>query len=379
MKHVRGNLQLMKEMNRATILSLLQRQGVLSRAEIAQITRLSPTTISSLVEQLINEGFIVETGEKSSAGAGRKAIALEISRNQGFIIAIGLGYRGIYCALFNFHSEIITELTIPPVKGNDNVLHSIIEGIQEIVNNTGITDFSQIKGIGISSTGIVEESSGTVIYSKYLQLDNFNIGKLIRMRFGLPVSVMNDTNAAAFAEYYLKTIPEIRNVLYVWIHDGVGVSLILNGQINSGFQGRAGEVTFIKDNFISPYVLSKARKKATSSASSKMPNDIEDVLKMYEEGTDFLEPMMSRILMILSKSIADMINFIGPEYVVLDGWFIHSPKCMQQIQHYLDKFTLPAPYEASRVVPAKLGEKNDVIGAATMVLNRLFKGEVLLP
>jgi len=379
MKHVRGNLYLMKEINRSTILSLLHREKSLSRAEIAQRTKLSATTISSLVDELIREGFIVESGEKSSPGAGRRAISLEINRLNGFVISVGLGNRMFYFRMSNFHGEVITELKKPATTGNTNVLECVKAGIEELVKKSELQDFSMIKGMAIASPGIIDEDNGMIEYSRYLNLKDFNIVDELQASYPIPIYVINDTNAAAFAEYYLLSSPEIRNVLYVWVYDGVGAGIIINDQIISGYKGSAGEVTYMSDYLFSDtYVLQQAQKRALKHDANVVFHDIADVLEAYAIGVPWLETLMDRSLLLMGKAMAVMINLIGPEQVILDGWFIDSPKCMQKMHTYLRRLTLHGRYEAERVTTAKLGDKNYLIGATTLILHDLFKEKVLL-
>ncbi|OAB40085.1 hypothetical protein PGLA_18150 [Paenibacillus glacialis] len=369
----------MKEINRSTILSLLHREKSLSRAEIAQRTKLSATTISSLVDELIKEGFIVESGEKSTPGAGRRAISLEINRLNGFVISVGLGNRTFYFTLSNFHGEVITELKKPATIGNTNVLKCVNAGIEELVKKAELQDLSMIKGMAIASPGIIDEDNGMIEYSRYLNLKDFNIVDELQASYPIPIYVINDTNAAAFAEYYLLSSPDVRNVLYVWIYDGMGAGLIINDQIISGYKGRAGEVTYMSDYLFSDtYVLQQAQKRAAKHDASAVFHDIGDVLEAYESGVPWLETLMNRSLMLMSKSIAVMINLLGPEQVILDGWFMSSPKCMQKVHNFLRRLTLHGHYEADRVTTAQLGDKNYVIGATTLILHDLFKEKVLL-
>lgn len=369
----------MKEINRSTILSMLHREKSLSRAEIAQRTKLSATTISSLVDELIDEGFIIESGEKSSSGAGRRAISLEISRRKGFVVSAGLGNRTFYFTLSNFHGEVIADLKKPAMTGNANVLQCIHTSIEELAEKAKLQDISLIKGIGIASPGIVDENNGTIEYSNYLSLKNFDIVKQLQASYPIPIHVMNDTNAAAFAEYYLFTSPEIKNVLYVWIYDGVGAGLIINGQIISGYKGSAGEVTYMKDNMFNEMsVLKHAQIRATKYDSGVVFNEIGDVLEAYENGVHWLESLMNRTLLLMVKAVSAMIHLVGPEQIILDGWFMNSPKCMGQIHERLKQLNIQGHHEVDRVTTAKLGEKNYVIGATTLILHDLFKEKVQL-
>ncbi|RJG23077.1 ROK family protein [Paenibacillus thiaminolyticus] len=78
----------------------------------------------------------------------------------------------------------------------------------------------------------------------------------------------------------------------------------------------------------------------------------------------------------LSRALAVTMNLFGPGKTILDGWFMESPRYMQRIHAHLARFTVDGGYDSSWVVPASLGKRNYVIGAATMVLHQLFKGKV---
>jgi len=377
MKPLRGNVHLMKELNRSTILGLLHREVTLSRAEIAKITNLSPATISSLVEELIDEGSIEETGEIASVGAGRRAIALQINRNKGYVIAISLTNQQISCMLCNFYREPITRLDISTVKGNDQVFDVIVKCVNQLMEQSGLPDLSQIKGIGVALPGVVEESQGTIAYSLFYELKDVQLKERLSERFNVPIHVMNDVNAAAFAEYYLKTKINVKNVFYISIRDGIGTGLILNGQIYSGFRGRAGEITTMRDPMLSaPGNLAKIRSRAIRRGHTPLPETTADVLKLFEQGVPWVEQALKRTLFLIGRGIADQINFISPDQVVVDGWFLPSPKCMQIIRDHIRTFTVPPAYEDDRIIDALIGEDNVIIGTATLMIHKLYKEKV---
>lgn len=374
MKPLRGNVHLMKEINRSTILALLHREVTLSRAEIAQTTNLSPATISSLVDELIAEGYIEESGAISSPGAGRRAIALQISRNNGYIIAVSLTNGQFSFMLCNFYRESIARLDTPMVKGGDAILEAIVQSIHRLIALAGLPDFSQIKGIGIASPGIVEETSGTITFSLFLEMNEFPLKERLAEHFNLPIRVMNDTIATAFAEYYNHTPTDVKNVLYIGIHEGIGAGLIINGQIYTGHRGMAGEVTTMRDPMLTTSRnLAKIQQRAARRGMAPVPGTIEEVLDLFEQNVPWVRQAMNRPLYLIGKGIADLINFISPDQVILDGWFLRSPQSTEIIHEHIAKFTLPPAYRSNCIINASLGSDNRIIGAATLMIHQLFK------
>ena len=367
----------MKEINRTTILGLLHKEKMLSRAQIAKITKLSATTISSLVDELMEEGFIVESGASSSTGAGRKATALEISRDKGYVIAIGISIHKIYMVLSNFHGETITEFSVPTVKGNEQVLAVIVKGITHLINQADLEDYSLIKGIGIAVPGIVDETSGTISYSYSLELHQFQIVKKLQFHYNLPIYVLNDTNAAALAEYNLVAAQAYSNVLYVWIYEGIGARFILDGQVISGHKGRGGEVTYLHNSVYNSEAVLRRAKKIAARLDIQAPESIDDVVLAYEQGEEWIEKLMNNVLLCLSRAVAVMMNLIGPQKIILDGWFIQSSKCLQKVEQQLMLHTVDTLQEVDDilVVPAQLGKRNYIDGATTKILQQMFKGK----
>src|SRR5690606_16856401 len=107
------------------------------------------------------------------------------------------------------------------------------------------------------------------------------------------------------------------------------------------------------------------------------PTSIEDVVLAYEREEEWIEKQMNNVLLCLSRAVVVMMNLIGPQKIILDGWFIQSSRCMQQIEqqinlHMMD--TLDDDHDIL-VVPAKLGKRNYIDGATTKILEQIFKGK----
>jgi N-acetylglucosamine repressor len=388
-KEVTGNLKLMKQINSALILNLIHREARLSRAEIAQRLKLSPTTVSALVEELIQQRLIDEIGEKSSPGAGRRAIALEISRDKGYVISIGLGNNKFNAALLNFHNEIVLEYQQPIIKGNELIYKYIKDSVNKLLEGSMIKDPTILRGIAISSPGIIDEHGETIINSAFLQINNLEIRALLENDFKYPIIVINDVKAAAFSEYY-SGARKVENLLFLSIDYGIGTGLIIDGKVYNGYKGASGEVGHIQIErngllchcgrvgcietvLTEPYILIKAQNSARQVDGAIVPESFDQFLEMYEKGDAWAEKIMERIGFYTVQTLAGFINFISPELLVLYGWMNRSDKFMREIKRGLSEFPFPFPFDENRMVPAFFGERNFLIGAATLMLHRIFR------
>ncbi|NEW04978.1 ROK family transcriptional regulator [Paenibacillus sp. SYP-B3998] len=392
MKEVTGNLQLMKKINSSLILNLIHREASVSRAEISQKLKLSPTTVSALVDELIKQSLIDEIGEKSSQGAGRKAIALEISRDKGYIISIGLGNNHFNAALINFHNEIVYEFQQPIIKGNERIYQFIKKSIDILLGASMIKEQSHIRGIAISSPGIIDEFGETILTSTLLQINNLEIKKMLDNEYNYPIIVVNDVKAAAFSEYYSGT-RKTENLFFLSIDYGIGTGLIIDGKIYKGYKGASGEIGHIQIDpngllcqcgkigcietaLTEPYILIKAQNAARKSKITHIPQTFDEFLERYEKGEAWAEETMKATFFLIVQMLAAFINFISPEVLVLSGWVNRSEKLMRQLKLELSQFPFPIPFEETRIVPASFGEKNFLIGAATLMLHQLFRAYI---
>ena len=392
--HVKGNLQLMKEINTAMIMNLLHREGRMTRAELAKITKLSATTVSALIEELIGKNFVEEIGEKPSAGAGRKAITLQINKDGGYVIGISFGNRYLICAVLNLHGQLISECKTKIAFGNDSLAEQIHSALRECMAQAESVRSERIKGIGISTPGIIDEQEGTVLFSSLLRLTNFNLRRQVAAFFpDVPIKIVNDSNAAAFAEHYSGAGKDKSSLVYFTINEGIGAGIILNGQIHSGYRGSAGEIGHIPVDsqgeicncgqrgcvetvLTSPFILKRCQD-AARELGVAVPADFEEALARYDDGEAWLEPIFDRILDVSRLMIASAVNFMSPEAVIIEGWMNRSAKFSDKLSDALEKFPFPFPFTRDRVLQASFGDKGALYGSATIMLQKIFSASVL--
>jgi N-acetylglucosamine repressor len=390
MQRIKGNLQLMKQINKAAILNLLHREDRLSRAEISNITHLSATTVSALVEELLLEGTIEEIGERAAVGAGRRAIALQINKKGGYVIGISLGNKFLICAVLDLHGDLIAEYKSKIVLGNEAITEQIHVAIRDCLEQANLLNSGSIKGIGIAAPGIIDETGETIIYSSYLKLSNLNLKSQLKSSFpGIPIQIVNDSNASAFAEHYNGVGKNQNHLLFFTINEGVGSGLILNSQIFSGYQGAAGEIGHIpvdpngelcscgKRGCIETIITTRnVLKKCQEEAAKRgfaVSETMQEMIARYENGEDWLDSIFDHILSIITYMIASFVNFISPEAIIIEGWMIDSEKFMAKLKDELESFPFPISFSRSRVYASTYRENGSLYGAANLMLKQIFK------
>ncbi|MFC5471361.1 ROK family transcriptional regulator [Cohnella suwonensis] len=391
---VKGNLQLMKEINTAMIMNLLHREGKITRAELTKITKLSPTTVSVLIEELIARNLVEVIGEKISPGAGRRALALQINKDGGCVVGISLGIHSLICAVMNLHGQIVAEHRTKLEIGGVSLAQQIFDAITVCVNQVETLRADLIMGIGISIPGIVDEQEETVVYSGLLKLRNVDLRKQLSVIFpSVPIKVVNDSNAAAFAEHYFGAGKDKSNLVYLRIDEGIGAGIILGSEIYSGYRGAAGEIGHISvdpDGEIcncgqrgcmetvlgGRYVLGRCRDLATNLGIA-VPDSLDEIIARSDAGETWLEPVFERISRVTSLMIAGTVNFLSPEVVIIEGWINRSVKLSEQLNAALLNISVPFVFSKHGILRATFGEKGALFGSAALMLHNIFSASVL--
>ncbi len=223
--------------NRALVLQALYRGEGLSRADLAREVGLTRVTISDLVADLIDEGFVIELGLRADSRPGKPATLLDLNRGGHTIIALDLSkdasFRG---AVTDLDGTVLVreELDVEGLKG-DEATTRVTELLDRLIADAS----APVLGIGIGSPGIVD-AEGTVLRAPNLGWENLPLQRLLAERTGLPVIVANDANAAALAERTFGAGED--HMMLVRIGRGVGAGLVVGGVLVQGASSAAGEI-----------------------------------------------------------------------------------------------------------------------------------------
>lgn len=245
MNNLSGKPQVMKKVNSALIKKNLKEKGSATKAQIAQDTGISVTTVRTLLEELILSKEITSLGLDDSNG-GRRAERYALNLKNNISLSFYIENEFINYALTNLLGDTIENKTLKIEKNkNENFLEKFIDKILQ--NNN-------IKVIGIGVSGVVDKGN----YFSGKGLDNWkksDIGEYIQEKYNIPVVLENDLNAIAlgFSLNYMKEMKTMEmkslNLVYInFTETGVGAGIIANGQLIRGENNFAGELSFIPIN-----------------------------------------------------------------------------------------------------------------------------------
>lgn len=231
-----GNKDLIKDINIYHCINTIRSHDLISRAEISKEIHLAQSTITKIINPLIQDGLIIEVGDGTSTG-GRKPINLKFNNDFGFILSVKIEASKLIIALCNLEPAIISTSVI-----DFEVGISYEDFFPNLVSELNKMNKERVYAIGITISGIVDDDNGVLISSTLLGWNNIHLCDDLKREFGISIFVENDVNA--FAVYQLNSEYGKGHDSFVCmtVGEGVGSGIIINGKLYKGEFGGAGEI-----------------------------------------------------------------------------------------------------------------------------------------
>jgi N-acetylglucosamine repressor len=231
-----------KEHNRNLVLKTIFEHESISRAEIARLTRLTRTTVSDIVADLLAANLVSEIGIGSSLG-GKSPILLSLLDDSRYLIGVDLAYNQFSGAVVNLRGRIRQMVSMPVnFRNRDESLTTVYKIIDQLMEAA----CQPMIGIGVGTPGLVDTSEGVVINAVNLDWKNLPLARLLKERYHLPIYILNDSQAAAIGEYtYGQGHEADSNLIVINVRQGIGSGIVINGHIFQGDGGAAGEIGHI--------------------------------------------------------------------------------------------------------------------------------------
>lgn len=344
-----GDQALVREINLSVIMRRLFEHASLSRASLAEVTGLNKSTVSSLVQELIDMGFVHETG-LSSSGVGRPSTLLELNPQAGYIVSceLGVDFLSVVCA--NFGGEVFWRLkeNTAGIQGQSAIIERTLALLHQAVKMgaSACNGCGGLLGIAIGVPGLVEQATGTLLFAPNLKWQDVPVRAILERAFpGVPVFVDNEANMAALGEHLFGAARGYNEVLYISAGVGVGGAVVRNGQLmrgTTGFAAEFGHMTLDPDGLpcncgnrgcwetlVSQSAVFRLVRKAIESgqASRLVPMtggnldrlSIPLVVEAATGGDAVARDAFESIGRYLGIGIASLINAFNPDLIVLGG------------------------------------------------------------
>ncbi|MCX7661274.1 MAG: ROK family transcriptional regulator, partial [Candidatus Omnitrophica bacterium] len=235
-----------RERRNIEILEILRKRGPISRPDISKELGINIVTVSNYIDEFIRHNLVLEKEYDISEG-GRRPLLLDLNPAGGVVVGVGLNLMNMVGVLVDFKGNILTKTQIArPRPSVREITECILEIIREILRRARDYGYP-LRGVGIGIAGLVNKKTGTIHwpekmdhYYTYASVD-VPLKQLVEQEFNLPVLIENDATCACFGEHWLDLEKGVKNVLYMF--SGVGCGIMVNGEVYSGTNGYAGEVS----------------------------------------------------------------------------------------------------------------------------------------
>jgi len=394
-----GSFRWMKSLNRSLVLNTIRTHGDISRVEIAKLTKLTPPTVTNIVNELLDNNLVIESELGESTG-GRRPILLRIHADAYHIVGIDIGIQHLRAVVTNLNADIKAHvtLTLPPAVDSESLLLHVIETVNHVLQRASITT-EQLMGIGIGMHGLVNPEAGTAVFAPNFGLRDMPLREPLEQQYRVPVHVENDVVAFALGEQWFGAGADTGNFIAVNIGDGVGAGIVLNGQIYKGSSYSAGEIghttvdmngprctcgnygclqSLVSGPAIARQAAQSIREGKHSMLTDLCSGDLDAITGLMVDtaarrGDELAIAILRRTGHYLGIGLANLINTLNPRKIILGGGVTGAADMfLEPIHTTIHERAMDTPARAVSIVISSQGEFASAIGAVTIVLNSLF-------
>ncbi len=340
----------MRRQNKYIVLDAIRQMAPISRIQLSKYTKMSPTTITRIVQELEAEGFILE-GVSEETAIGRRPTLIHMREDALYTIGIEIDCFTIRLGILDFLGKLIAfqEIKCSIKHRYEEAIHLLKSSIATIMSEYQIAQ-EKLLGIGIGVPGVINNEEGIIVSSEQLKWENCRIGEDLNGVFDCEVIVDNELKMQIIAEIGDIYTPLYSNCILVGMGTGVGASILLNGEVYRGIQNKAGEISHITINpfgemchcgkrgclsmYISEMTLLNRTPKNLNIQS------IEEILQCVDRGEQWAVDIQQDVATYLAIAINNLVCLYEPEAVIVSGEIIEhnvtfqkllSEKCKQYI------------------------------------------------
>lgn len=391
MKTLTGNQQLVKQINKTLVLETILHEAPISRADISQKVGLNKGTVSSLVNELLEDQLIYESGPGQSSG-GRRPVILLFNDKAGFSIGIDLGVNYILGVLTDLRGNIIVEVNKKLTVRSYEVVIEILKSVISDLINAAPQSHYGIVGIGIGVPGLVN-NDGEILVAPNLGWKNINLREEIENCFDIPVVIENEANAGAYGEKLYGAGKENDNILYISAGIGIGIGIILNGELFYGMNGFSGEAGHMivqvngKDCtcgssgcwelYASEKALLEEARKLKLTGITEETLSIELLLELANSGNEDIINLFHSIGMYLGVGINNIINIFNPEQVIIGNRLAMAKDWLEKsIEKFIKNHTMKYHQKDLIISFSKHAYYSAAIGVSAQMIDQFLNNAV---
>lgn len=377
------------------VLGYFSNVGNATIADLSKELNLSVPKVTMLLSDLIQDGLVQDYGKTESSG-GRKPNVYGLVSDSGFFIGVDVKHNHINIGLSDLQKKLIKIVKHVGyrLENNKESLESLCEIINNFIQELPIPK-EKILGIGLNLSGRINHATG---YSySYFYFNEEPLSEIIESKVNINVFLENDTRAMAYGEFCVGNVHEEKNVLFLNIDYGIGLGILIDGQLyygNSGFSGEFGHIPAFNNEIMchcgkkgcleteaSGAALTRMFKEKIKDGSTSIltkridPDNIqlEDIIDAARHDDFLAIDLIGKVGESIGRGIALLINIFNPELVILGGSLAATEDYIRlPIKSAINKYSLSMLNNATALKMSKLGDEAGVIGACLLAWKRVL-------
>ena len=374
-----GSHELIRDINTQSVIRTIIEDGPISRASIAAKLGLTKATISAIVQVLLTLGIVFENDNSESSPdvkKGRRPILLQLNKNCGYVIALDLGTETINLMTANIMGENCHLTHFPQPEKKEDLLPCLIKQIDEAVASLPKSRYGLL-GISIGIHGVVHHNK--IIFLPYSSFHDLDFVSVLEEKYGVPVIMENEANLSVLGEW--AHCYRTNEMLYISVHSGIGIGMIMKNQLVKGKNGYAGEIghTIIERNgrpcpcgnrgCLEQYASERALF-TDLSKKRKTPVDAEAFGKLYQKKDPAALEAMDHFITYMAIGINNLLNTLNPDIIVLNSVLnLYHPALCQDITDRLQNNMK----QYCHLVPSTLQDTSVLLGGVYLIREKFLR------
>ena len=355
MEHMGNNLEKVKTQNTESIKEVIYKYGPISRAEIAEMLRLTPPTITTNVAELIQCGLVRECAADAAGGTrrsehtlGRKRIFIDFVPDAAYTVGVESGVYGTLACLVDIRGNVVNQISMAGVhRDYEAAMDAVADSVKTLLEKSDIPG-EKIVGMGIGLPGFVDGHSGTLRYGAMYKWKDKPVAQDISRRTGLACRVENNARCRALGEELFSQKLRPETFAYFLISRGLACPLVIRSRLHAGEMAGAGEVGHMVVDRFGPTCPTcgnrgcleavsgetAIRNRCIQALKAGIPTILRDIcadpadpqmgeiLMAQRSGDRIISAIMEDAISYLGVGLANVINLINPPLVIVDGYIM---------------------------------------------------------
>jgi len=394
-------IDIRKNRIRSNLLLHLYQSGDTSINKMARLFHASIPSATGIVNELMRDGWITETGT-GPARAGRPPVLYGLKAKKYLTLIMDINRHDTQLVIFDLHNQLILKRKVD-IRLDDSAdfLEQLFTLTDEFLSSNNISH-SKLWGIGVSMPGLINSSQGINLTYPNLTPPGIPLVSHLRKHFKLPVCLFNDTKATTIGEHRFGLAMDKSQVLTINIDWGVGLGIIINGEVFHGASGFAGELGHIQvkpdgllclcgkvgclDTITSAIALIRQAKEGINSGRATILSQIVDknldlldtshIIEAVHAGDEFSIDLLSTVGTELGKGLATAVHLFNPEVIIVGGLLAEAgPFISNPIEQAINKYCLSDFKNSLSIHISKLGSKARLLGTQAHLFEYLIAKE----